>query len=49
MQVLDYITAGDIVNNIFRGGIVFDEFVGVSLNNKERYSSIKSLVYKYTY
>ena len=42
-----FITAGDISNNIFQGGIVSEQFVKISLNHKEQYYGIKSLFYTY--
>ena len=48
-----FITAGDRSNNIFQerggGGIVSEQFVKISLNHEEQYSSVKSLVYIHTY
>ena len=45
-KLSDFVTAGDISDNIFQGGrIVSEEFVKISLIYKEPYSDIKSLVY----
>ena len=45
-KLSDFITAGDISDNIFQGGrIVSEEFVKISLIYIEPYSGIKSLVY----